>query len=332
MFAIRAYGGCMDQTREQHDVIVVGGGTAGLSGALTLARARRSLVVIDAGEQRNRPASGVHGFLTRDGLPPAELAVLGRAEVERYGGAVLDGRVAALAGTAGAFTVTLEDGRALGARRLLVTTGLVDELPEVPGLRELWGTDVVHCPYCHGYEVRDEPIGVLGTGARAVHLAQLFRQWSDDVTLFLHTGPRPSAEDAAGFAARGIAVVEGDVAALETEGGRLCGVRLASGEVVPRRILAVETRLVARAGLLAGIGLEATEHTAGVGQRIDADATGRTAVPGVWVAGNVTDLMAWVASAASAGVMAGAAINNDLIAEDTRVAVEQAAATRAAAA
>jgi thioredoxin reductase len=313
----------MDESDKQHDVVVVGGGAAGLSGALTLARARRSVLVIDAGEQRNRPASGVHGFLTRDGLPPAELAALGRAEVERYGGTVLDGRVAALAESAAAFAVTLEDGRAFTARRLLVTTGLVDELPEVPGLRELWGTDVVHCPYCHGYEVRDEPIGVLSTGPLSVHLAQLFRQWSADVTLFLHTGPRPSAEEAEALAARGIAIVEGEVAALETEAGRLRGVRLASGGVVPRRVLAVGTTLVAPAGLLAGIGLEATEHKLGVGQRIEADGTGRTAVPGVWVAGNVADLAATVAGAASAGVLAGAAINNDLVAEDTRVAVER---------
>jgi thioredoxin reductase len=320
----------MDEMHEQHDVVVVGGGAAGLSGALTLARARRSVLVIDAGEQRNRPASAVHGFLTRDGLPPAELVALGRAEVERYGGTVLDGRVAVLAGSAGAFTVTLEDGRAFGARRVLVTTGLVDELPEVPGLRELWGTDVVHCPYCHGYEVRDEPIGVLSAGPLSVHLAQLFRQWSADVAFFLHTGPRPSAEEAEAFAARGIAVVEGEVAALETVGGRLRGVRLASGEVVPRRVLAVATTLVARAEPLAGIGLEATEHKLGVGQRIEADATGRTAVPGVWVAGNVTDLAAWVASAVSAGATAGAAINNDLVADDTRVAVERTTAARAA--
>ena len=311
----------MTETHEQHDVVVVGGGAAGLSGAVNLARARRSVLVIDAGEQRNRPASGVHGFLTRDGLAPAELVALGRAEVERYGGTVLDGRVAALAGSAGAFAVTLEDGRVYGARRLLVTTGLADELPDVPGLRELWGADVVHCPYCHGYEVRDEPIGVLCTGPRAVHLAQLFRQLSDDVALFLHTGPRPSAEESEGLAARGIAIVEGEVAALETEAGRLRGVRLASDEIVPRRVLAVETRLVARAGLLAGVGLEATEQPLG-GERIEADATGRTAVPGVWVAGNVSDLMAWVSGAASAGALAGAAINNDLVADDTRAAVE----------
>jgi thioredoxin reductase len=322
----------MDQTHEHHDVVVVGGGAAGLTGALTLARARRSVLVADAGEPRNRPASGVHGFLTRDGLPPAELVALGRAEVERYGGTVVDGRVAALAGSAGAFAITLEDGRAFRARRLLVTTGLVDELPEVPGLRELWGTDVVHCPYCHGYEVRDEPIGVLSTGPLSMHQTQLFRQWSADVMLFLDTGPRPSAGEAQALAARGIAVVDGEVVALETEAGRLRGVRLAAGEVVPRRALAVETTLVARAELLAGIGLETTPLTLGIGERIEADATGRTTVPGVWVAGNVSEPMAWVAGAASAGMLAGAAINNDLVAEDTRVAVERAKAGRVAAA
>lgn len=320
----------MDAMDEQVDVVVVGGGAAGLSGALTLARARRSVLVIDAGEQRNRPAAGAHGFLTRDGLPPAELVALGRSEVERYGGAVLDGRVTELGGREGAFDVTLTDGRAFAARRLLVTTGLADELPDVPGLRELWGTDVVHCPYCHGWEVRDEPMGVLSTGPLAVHVAQLFRQWSADVTLFLHTGPRPTAEESEALAARGIAVVEGKVTGLETEAGRLRAVRLEGGVVVPRRVLAIGPRLVARADLLAGIGLETTAHAMGVGERIEADGTGRTAVPGVWVAGNVTDLMAWLVSAASAGVMAGAAINNDLIAEETRAAVARAAAAQAA--
>jgi thioredoxin reductase len=166
----------------------------------------------------------------------------------------------------------------------------------------------------------------------ALHVTQLFRQLSDDVTFLRHTAPAPSAEEAEALAARGIAVVEGEVTALETEDGRLRGARLVSGEVVLCRRLVVGPRFVARAELLAGVGLTATEHPQGTGERIEADVTGATAVPGVWVAGNVTEIMAWVVAAASAGLMAAAAINNDLVAEETRVAVRRAASARAEAA
>jgi thioredoxin reductase len=304
-----------------YDVVVVGGGAAGLSGALTLGRARRTVLVVDAGEPRNAPASGVHGFLTRDGTNPAALLRAGREEIGRYGADLLDGRVASAERVEDGFIVTLDDGGTVGARRLLVATGLVDELPDVPGVRERWGRDVLHCPYCHGWEVRDQPIGVLASGPRAAHQALLFRQWSVDVTLFLHTAPRPTDEEAEGLAARGIAVVEGEVASLEVVGDRLAGVRMGGGEVVARRAVAVMPRFVARAKMLAGLGLETTVHPLGVGEHVEADATGLTTVPGVWVAGNVADLMAQVVGAAEAGVRAGAAINADLIAEDTEHAV-----------
>jgi thioredoxin reductase len=234
---------------------------------------------------------------------------------------LLDGRVASAERVEDGFIVTLDDGGSVRARRLLVATGLVDELPDVPGVRERWGRDVLHCPYCHGWEVRDQPIGVLASGPRAAHQALLFRQWSADVTLFLHTGPRPTEEEAEGLAARGIAVVEGEVASLEVVGDRLAGVRMGGGEVVARRAVAVMPRFVARAKMLAGLGLETTVHPLGVGEHVEADATGLTAVPGVWVAGNVADLMAPVVGAAEAGVRAGAAINADLVAEDTERAV-----------
>jgi thioredoxin reductase len=162
-----------------YDVVVIGGGAAGLSGALTLARARRSVLVVDAGSPRNAPAEGVHGFLTRDGITPAELVAIGRQEVARYGAEVVVGEAVAARREGDGFEVTLGDGTSVGARRLLVTTGLVDELPDVAGVRERWGKDVVHCPYCHGWEVRDQAIGVLGTSARAAHQALLFRQWSN---------------------------------------------------------------------------------------------------------------------------------------------------------
>jgi thioredoxin reductase len=310
-----------DQLMNNYDVVVVGGGAAGLSGALMLARARRSVVVIDAGAPRNAPAAGVHGFLSRDGVSPAELLEIGRTEVRRYGGHVAEGEVRAAARDGDGFTVTLADDRMVGARRLLVTTGLIDELPDVPGLREQWGRDVLHCPYCHGWEVRDQAIGVLASGPMAVHQALLFRQWSADVTLFLHTAPPPTGDEAEQLAARGISVVHGEVKSLKIVDDRLVGVRLHDGTVVPRQALAVMPRSTARADVLAALGLEPTAHPLGVGEYIAADATGLTVVPGVWVAGNVADLTAQVSGAAAAGSFAGAAINADLIAEDTRWAV-----------
>jgi thioredoxin reductase len=305
-----------------YDVVVVGGGAAGLGGALILGRARRSVLVVDAGEPRNAPASGVHGFLTRDGMDPAELLRAGRAEVRRYGGRVVEGgRVASAALVDGGFAVGLEDGRRVGARRLLVATGLVDELPDVPGIRERWGRDVLHCPYCHGWEVRDRAIGVLAGGPLSVHQALLFRQLSADVKFFSHTTEPPTDEQAEQLATRGISMVDGEVASLEVVEDRLVGVRLGDGRVVSREALAVSPRMTARAGFLAALGLRPAEHPAGVGVYIPSDATGRTDVPGVWVAGNVTDLVAHVGAAASSGAAAAAQINADLVAEDTENAV-----------
>jgi thioredoxin reductase/SAM-dependent methyltransferase len=309
---------------EQYDVAVIGGGPAGLSGALALSRARRSVLVVDSGTPRNAPAGHVHNYLGREGTPPGELLAAGRAEVTGYGGEIVAGEAVSARPVSAGFVLDLADGRAVHARRLLVTTGLVDELPAVPGVRERWGRDVLHCPYCHGWEVRDQPIGVLATTPLGVHQALLWRQWSADVTLFVHTAPEPSDEEAEQLAARGIDVVRGEVAGLETTGDRLSGVRLASGRVVPRAAVVVSPRFTARSGLLASLGLAAVPlEMNGVvhGSAVPADAAGATAVPGVWVAGNVTDLRAQVISSAAAGLNAAAALNADLIAEDTRNAV-----------
>src|SRR3954469_24601748 len=230
---------------EQYDVVVIGGGAAGLSGALSLSRARRSVLVVDSGAPRNAPGSSVPNYLGREGTPPAELLAVGRAEVAQYGAEVVVGEVVAARPEASGFLVDLAHGRSVSARRLLVTTGLVDELPAVPGLRERWGRDVLHCPYCHGWEVRDQAIGVLSTGPGGVLKALLWRQWSADVTLFLHTGPAPTDEEEQQLAARGIAVVSGEVAAVESDGDRLTGVRLASGRVVARDALVVAPRFTA---------------------------------------------------------------------------------------
>ena len=310
----------MDEWMHEVDVVVIGGGAAGLSGALMLARARRSVMVIDAGAPRNAPAHGVHGLLARDGTPPAELRAQGRAEVRRYGGLLVDGQVTAAVRDGAGFTVTLADGRSVTARRLLVTSGLVDELPDVAGLRERWGRDVLHCPYCHGWEVRDQAVGVLASGPMSVHQALLFRQLTADVAYFSHALP-PTAEQAEQLAARGITVVDGEVAAVEVTDDRLTGVRLRDGRTVRREAVVVATRMVARAGFLDGLGLRAVEHPSGVGEYIPADPTGQTEVPGVWVAGNVTDLTAQVGAAAAGAATAAARINADLVMEETQAAV-----------
>jgi len=183
------------------------------------------------------------------------------------------------------------------------------------------GRDVVHCPYCHGWEVRDQAIGVLASGPLAVHQALLLRQWSVDVVLFSHTMPPPTGEEAEQLAARGISVGAGEVASLEIIEDRLVGVRLSDGTVVSREALAVSPWMTARAGFVATLGLRPVEHPSGVGEYIPSDATGRTEAPGVWVAGNVTDLAAQVGTAAAAGAAAAAQINADLVAEETRQAV-----------
>jgi thioredoxin reductase/SAM-dependent methyltransferase len=310
---------------QTYDVVVVGGGAAGLGGALALARARRSVLVVDAGQPRNAPAGNVHTYPGRESTPPAELVAIGRAEVTGYGAEVVSGRVESVTRDGDGFLVTLAGGRAVRARRILLATGTVDVLPDIPGLAERWGRDVLHCPYCHGFEVRDRRIGVLAIGPRAVEHALLWRQWSEDVTLFVHREAAPEAEQAEQLAARGIVVVDdGPVVGLETAGGALTGVRLATGEVVAIDALVVAAHAEPRPNLLDGLGLKPEDVTVGghvIGRQIPAGPGGATDVPGVWVAGNASDIAANVIGSAAAGVRAGSMINADLVAEDTRVAV-----------
>ncbi|MBB6555148.1 NAD(P)/FAD-dependent oxidoreductase [Nonomuraea rubra] len=303
----------MNEATNRHDVVIVGAGAAGLNAALLLGRARRRVAVIDAGEPRNAPAAHMHGFLSRDGLPPAELLELGRAEIARYGVQLVRGRVERIDH---GFTVRLADGQVLDARRILVATGLRDELPGIPGIRERWGRDVLHCPYCHGYEVRDQPLAVLGTHPGAVHQALLLRQWSDDV-LFLRHALDLAAEDRERLECHGVRVVEGAVARLAVEGDRLRGIELADGRAIPRAAAFLFPRMTPRDELLTGLGC------AGEDGWIVTDRTGRTSVSGVWAAGNVVDPRAQVITAAGMGSAAAFAINGDLTEEDVRLSVER---------
>jgi thioredoxin reductase len=301
------------------DVVVIGGSAAGLSAALVLSRARRRVAVVDAGEPRNAPAAHVHGFLGWDGAPPATLLKQGRDEVKGYGGELIAGIVTDVRAVTGEndhrFEVTLVDGRSLLARRVLVTTGLRDDIPDIEGVRERWGRDLLHCPYCHGYEVRDQPVGVLGGTPEAVQHALLIRQWSDDVVFFTHTA-EVSAEDRERLIARAIDIVDGFVARLVVDDDRLTGVGLESGQVMPRTAVFARPEFVPNSELLVRLGCDTQDNG-----WVVADKVGSTSVPGVWIAGNAANPRAQVVTAAAEGSAAAIAINNDLTEEDTATAL-----------
>jgi thioredoxin reductase len=293
---------------ETFDVVIVGGGAAGLSAALVLGRARRHVAVIDAGAPRNAPAAHMQGFLSRDGMPPAELLALGREEVQRYGVELIDDEVVQVED---GLIVRLAGGKTLGARRLLIATGARDDLPEIPGAAERWGRDFLHCPYCHGWEVRDQPIGVLATQIGSVQHAHLLRQWSDDIAFFTHA-QTISAQERTQMAARGIDVIDGRVARFVVEDDRLAGVELDDGTVVARTAVFIRPANFPHAdGLIAQLRCEVDEYGFPA-----VDDTGRTSMAGVWAAGNIVDPRMQVITAAGAGNAAAIAINADLVAED----------------
>jgi thioredoxin reductase len=304
-------GSVLDDTT--HDVVVVGGGAAGLSAALVLGRARRRVAVVDAGAPRNGPAAHMHGFLSRDGMPPGELLAAGRSEVTGYGVELVEDEVAAIEPD---LLVRLAGGRSLRPRRILVATGVTDELPDLPGVRERWGRDLLHCPYCHGWEVRDRALGVLGTLPGSVEHALLVRQWSDDVVFFAHTYDL-SEDERARLAARDVQVVRGEVARLVIDDDRLTGVELVDHRVVERTAVFVRPGNLPHAdGLLAALGCALDPAGFAV-----VDRTGRTSAPRVWAAGNVVDPRAQVITAAGAGSAAAIAINADLVQEDVERAL-----------
>jgi thioredoxin reductase len=309
-----------------YDVVVIGGGAAGLSAAVTLCRALRSVLVIDTGQPRNGRSSGVHGFLGHEGLPPDQLLAAGRAELRAHGGEIVQGRAISARAEGGVFATELQSRQCFRSRRLLISSGFEDELPEVPGVRERWGRDVLHCPYCHGWEIRHRAIGVLAAGPAAVQEALLFRQWSPNVTFFQHLSGDLDAGEREQLEARAVRVVAGPVVSLVMSGDALTGVRLESGQIVPCEYLVVSPRAKTESSLLQSLGLQQTD--AAQGQHVTTDPVGLTAVQGVWAAGNICDPTAEVITAASAGVRAATAINADLVEEDTRLAVE--AARRAA--
>ncbi|WDV50043.1 NAD(P)/FAD-dependent oxidoreductase [Streptomyces coeruleorubidus] len=307
---------------EKYAVVVIGGGAAGLSAALVLGRARHHTLVVDAGEPRNAPAAHMQGYLSRDGMPPAEFLAVGREEIARYGVELVRDRVVEV-GKGEDFAVMLAGGRTVRARRLVIATGLKDELPAVPGVAERFGRDVLHCPFCHGWEVRDQPFGVLASSPASVHQALIVSQWSKDVRFFLHTVAEEelSDQDLRRLAAAGVDVVPGEVAGLVVEDDRLTGIRLADGTTLARSVLFVGPRPVPQTGLLERLGAELRETPFGAYPVVDP--TGLTTVPGVWAAGNAIGFAEQVVHAASGGYRAASAIVGDLLMTDLDAAARE---------
>ncbi|WP_430645170.1 NAD(P)/FAD-dependent oxidoreductase [Agromyces sp. GXS1127] len=310
------------------DVVIVGGGSAGLSAALMLGRSRRSVLVVDGGRPRNAPAQHMHGVLGRDHTSPLDLLAAGRAELTRYDVAVESGEVADVAEIeaddaepgAPVFEVVLDSGERHRARRLLVATGLRDELPDIPGLAEQWGRGVVLCPYCDGWEVRDRRIAVIASAAANAHQAQLMRQLSADVVFCTQGAVLPPATRA-GLDARGIVIEDRSVREVfADEGGRLRGIRLEDGSEWEADAVFVAPRAVPHDDLLRR--LRARSMRQGGVDQVLVDDDGRTSVRGLYAAGNVTGPRSSVPWAMSSGSLTGAAINADLVDEDVRNAID----------
>ncbi|MGO0576288.1 NAD(P)/FAD-dependent oxidoreductase [Ornithinimicrobium panacihumi] len=305
------------------DVVIVGGGAAGLSAALILAQARCGVLVVDGQEPRNRFDDHLHGYLGRDGMNPADLLAAGRAEVEGVGGTIRAGRVETVQafGEEGMprFRLSLSDGSEVLTRRLLVATGLRDELPDVEGLERWWGHEVFHCPYCHGVVIPEHAlVGVLAAGKGSIDEAHLLLQWAERVVLLAHDVVEPTEEDLVGLRARDIEVVTGRVVATIAggdDGERLVGVRLEDGTEVGLDELHVCPTVHPRHDLLEQLGVVVREEADERGIVVPTDDAGGTDVEGVWVAGNVRDTNAQVVDAAAQGLKAAVAINSSLTKE-----------------
>jgi thioredoxin reductase len=299
------------------DCIIVGAGAAGLSAALVLGRARRRTLVVDAGRPSNRHAHGIGGLLGQDGRPPADFYAAGRSEIAAYPTVELrSGEVVGGERTEDGFVLELADGSREGARRVLLATGMDYRAPELAGVAERWGRSVFHCPFCHGWEVRDRPLGVLDRGATGAQRALLLSFWSDDVTLLADGPAELDAEDADQLRAAGVAVDERPVTGLRGPGDELAAVVFADGSERPCGGLLVPVTLHQRSGLAARLGATAAEPGPVVADAVEVDGMFRTSAPGLSAAGDLSVAMPSVATAIAAGSSAAAGIVHGLMAGD----------------
>ena len=308
-------------TESHWDAIVIGAGVAGLSAAQMIGRARRRTLVIDSGSPRNRFAAHMHGVLGQDGAAPLDLLARGREEAEAYGVEIRPGSVDRVDAHENHAVVNLADGRIETARAVVVATGLVDELPAIRGLADRWGAGVMHCPYCHGWEVRDRTLGVLLSSPLGLHQAQLVRQWSDCVVVFTAAMGALDPAMVRRLTARNVEIITEPVVEVLGEGAEVTGVRLSGGRVVELGGIFTAPTTRPLDAFLTHLELERVDTPAG--SFLAVDQTGRTSSARIWAAGNVVNPGANVPISMGAGAMAGAALNAALVEEDFDAAVHE---------
>lgn len=289
-----------------YDVIIVGGGPAGLSAALVLGRCRRRVLVCDDGQYRNEASRGVHGFLTRDGIHPAELRRIGREQIERYDVEYRMTRVKGARAVENRFEVTLEDNGRLECRKLLLATGVTDKLPEIKGTRQFYGCGIFHCPYCDGWEVRDQPLAVYGSGKSGAGLAISLQSWSADVVLCADGPSHLKPDEAARLARHSIVVHEQKIAAFEG-GEHLETILFADGTRLARRALFLSTGQSQRCDLAGRLGCRFTRKGAVFTGKFET-----TNIPGLYVAGDASKDVQLAIVAAAEGAKAAIAIHTSL--------------------
>jgi thioredoxin reductase len=298
----------MSSTLQTFDAVVIGGGPAGLSAALSLGRARRRVLLAACGPVRNAPAHAAHNVFTRDGTAPAELLRIGREQLQPYDVVIQDECATDVQHTESGYVVALQSGE-VRARGIVLATGVRDVLPDIPGFQELWGTGVFHCPYCHGWEVANQPLAIYANGEAALHLTKLLRGWSNDLILFTDGPAELPVEDVQRIRSNGIVIREEAVGRLAGSQG-LEAVILKNGEAIDRTGIFVRPKQELRSDLPHKLGCAITPQG-----RIQADELGRTSVPWVFVAGDAGPIQQWVISAAASGAIAGAGLNYDLLTE-----------------
>ncbi|UYO93335.1 NAD(P)/FAD-dependent oxidoreductase [Pollutimonas sp. M17] len=291
-----------------YDVVIIGGSYAGMSAGMQLARARRSVLVVDAGQRRNRYATASHGFLTRDGSPPDVLAAEGRAQLLAYPTVEwLDAQAQRVEKTEDGFLVSMDGASSVRGQRIILAIGITDHLPDLPGLKERWGRTVFHCPYCHGYELQQGRIGVLASSALSMHHALMLPDWGK-TTFFLNGSFAPDSEQQAALQARGVHIEDGPIERLS---GEHLDVVMKDGRIIPLDGLFTTTRTTPGSPIAAQLGCEFEEMP--MGMQIRTDSTQASSVPGVFACGDAARLAGNVALAVGDGAMAGTAAHRSLM-------------------